>query len=398
MGKFKSKAFVYYRARDVHLEELDIECGDTDILIKVLASGRCGTDKTIFQKGHFKVDKNAPIILGHELIGKIVEVGKKVHTLSEGIGYKQGEKLSDEYLHFQDGERVTLQSRIARYKNKLMLLDDPITILSFYINGGYAQYMRIPSELIQSGSVLRVPDNISDEEGVLVEPTACVLESIFATPHPQGVDQEGRQVFEAGIKKEGRCCIIGSGTVSMIYALLCKIEGASKVFILVRSKEKEELARRVLGQEIITVICPSYRDKPLREKEVIEDSIVKELKDKTDGHLFDDVVAACPDPDAQRLMFKLYNPRGYAVGACFGGTHEKVDRVDMDQIHYCSSKIIGTSGCSTKPMETVLSWLKREKVSLKGFTAKERYTFNSNPEEFFTTKAEGLKPVLYPWE
>ena len=183
MDKVKSLAYVYYKPGDVRLEEKEISCGPTDLLVRVFASARCGTDKTIFHKGHYKVDSNAPIILGHELTGKIVHVGKQVQTLTEGIGYKEGQKLSKEYLSFEIGERVTFQSRIARYQNGLLMLDDPITILSFYIDGGYSQYMKITKELIQSGSVLRLPDSVSDEEGALIEPAACALESIFSTPH-----------------------------------------------------------------------------------------------------------------------------------------------------------------------------------------------------------------------
>lgn len=398
MSKYTSKAFVYHRPGDVRLEELKIDCSPTDIIVKVIVSARCGTDKTIFYKGHPKVDSHAPIVLGHELLGEIVEVGKDVIKLKNGIGYKEGERLSDEYLNFQIGQRVTFQSRIARYHNGLMLLDNPITILSFYINGAYSQYMRIPKELILSASTLRVPTNISDEEAVLVEPVACALESIFSTPHPVRLDREGRHFFRGGIKKNGLSLIIGSGSVSMIYARLCQVEGAKKVFILVRSKEKAALVEEILGKDITSIINPSYKDKSTLEKEKIEDKLVKKLRDLTDGHLFDDVIVACSDADAQRLMLKLYNPEGYAVGACFGGAHDKVDRVNMDQHHYRSAKTIGSSGCSTKTMETILSWLEKGKLSLKGFLSSQRYSLATDPEEFFTTKADGLKPVLYPWD
>lgn len=398
MSKYTSKAFVYHGPGDVRLEELKIDCSATDVVVKVIVSARCGTDKTIFYKGHPKVDSHAPIVLGHELLGEIVEVGKDVIKLKNGIGYKEGERLSDEYLNFQIGQRVTFQSRIARYHNGLMLLDNPITILSFYINGAYSQYMRIPKELILSASALRVPTNISDEEAVLVEPVACALESIFSTPHPVRLDREGRHFFRGGIKKNGLSLIIGSGSVSMIYARLCQVEGAKKVFILVRSKEKAALVEEILGKDITSIINPSYKDKSTLEKEKIEDKLVKKLRDLTDGHLFDDVIVACSDADAQRLMLKLYNPEGYAVGACFGGAHDKVDRVNMDQHHYRSAKTIGSSGCSTKTMETILSWLEKGKLSLKGFLSSQRYSLATDPEEFFTTKADGLKPVLYPWD
>lgn len=394
---YKSKAFVYYKPYDVKLEEVDIKCDSTDIIIKVLASARCGTDKTIFYKGHPKVDRNAPIILGHELVGEIVEVGKKVKELRKGIGYKEKEKLTKNYLNFKIGEKVTVQSRIARYRNKLMLLSEPITILSFYINGAYSQYMKIPKELIQSGSVLRIPKNITHEEGSLIEPTACALESIFATSHPIGINKEGRHIFSSGIKKGGISCVIGSGTVSMIYAMLCKVEGAKEIYMIVRSSEKEKLIRKVLGDYIKVIINKSYRDKQLDEKEKIEDKLVEEIKEKTKGRLFDDCISACADSDAQRLMLKLLNPEGYGVAACFGGTHDKVDRANLDILHYRSGKCIGTSGTSTRTMETVISWLKEGKISLKGFTSNRKYTLDADPKEFFTTEIDGLKPVLYPW-
>ena len=121
------------------------------------------------------------------------------------------------------------------------------------------------------------------------------------------------------------------------------------------------------------------------------------LKDLTHGNLFDDVISACASPDAQRLMLELYNPCGYAVGACFGGTHALVDKANIDQNHYRMAKTIGTSGCSNRTMEVIIEMLENKTISFKGFTAEKKYTFKADPEEFFTTTKEGLKPVLYPW-
>lgn len=399
MKRYRSLAFIYHKPGDMRLQELELSCGPTDVLIKVRACARCGTDKNIFLQGHPKVDPHAPLVLGHELVGEIAEVGSQVASLKKGIGYREGQILSPQYLDFQPGERVVVQSRIARYQDGLMLINKPLTILSFYINGGYSQYMLCPKELIQSGSLLRLPLNVSDEEATLVEPAACVLESIYATPHPIGIDEEGRHLYRAGIKRGGCCCIIGSGTMGMIYALFCQLEGASEIFMIVRSQEKAQLLRKVLGHkvEVSTVINPPYSHQPLAQKEQIEAKLVEELKLRTGGELFNDVIVTCSDPDAQRLMLKLYAPAGYAVGACFGGAHQKVDAADLDQNHYCGAKTIGTSGCSTKAMETIISWLGEKRISLRSFVASQRYTFETPPEEFFTTNAGGLKPVLYPW-
>jgi D-arabinose 1-dehydrogenase-like Zn-dependent alcohol dehydrogenase len=101
---------------------------------------RCGTDKTIYRSGHSNVDPYAPVVLGHELVARVVEVGSEVGTLAEGIGYMEGRTLGAAELDFKPGDRVTFQSRIARYRDGLMLVPRPIANLSFQINGGYAGF------------------------------------------------------------------------------------------------------------------------------------------------------------------------------------------------------------------------------------------------------------------
>jgi len=396
MGVCSSPAFIYHgRPRAVSRGTIAVNCGPRDLVVEVLMCARCGTDKTIYYYGHPNVDPYAPVVLGHELVGRIVEVGDEVRTLKEGIGFRQGEGLPESYLCFRAGERVTFQSRIARYTPEgLMLLPRPIANLSFQINGGYAKYMKVPETMIRSGSVLRVPPSVSDEEACLVEPAACALESIFATPHPVGTDAAGRHLFRAGIRPGGNACIIGSGTVGLIYAALARLEGARRVFVLVRSETKKRLVANLLGNEAETYLLPRIEDAATPETSSAEDTVVRDLTMATGGDLFDDVISACAAPSAQRLMLRLYTPEGGAVGACFGGTHRRVDGVDLDANHYRAAKTIGTSGCSTRCMQTVLSWLAEGRLHLDGFTSSRRFSLDDDPHEFFTTEKDGLKPVI----
>ena len=98
-----------------------------------------------------------------------------------------------------------------------------------------------------------------------------------------------------------------------------------------------------------------------------------DLASLTGGYLFDDKVAACAAASAQRLMLKLYTREGYAVGACFGGTHQLVYAADIDTNHYRAGKTIGTSGCSTSCMKTILKWLGSRRLDLNGFMAARRF-------------------------
>ena len=393
---YASEAWMYLgRPGAMERQTIEIECGPTDLVMEITICARCGTDKTIYREGHPRVDPYAPVVLGHELVGRVVEVGANVSTLVDGIGYRQGRSLSSSYLDFGVGERVVCQSRIARYRNGLMLIPRPIANLSSDMHGGFSQYMRVPESMIRSGSVLRVPDSVSDEEACLVEPTACALESIFASPRQVGVNGEGRHTFRGGIQPGGNVCVIGSGTVSMIYARLALLEGAGRVVMVVRSEAKHDLVNRVLSEGVEVYLAPRTSEDAAPETLAAEDRIVDDLSDLTGGYLFDDVIAACASAAAQRLMLRLYTPEGYAVGACFGGTHRLVDAADIDLNHYRAAKTMGTSGCSTDCMRTILKWLEEGRLELEGFLSECRFTLEDDPHEFFTTDADGLKPALF---
>jgi L-iditol 2-dehydrogenase len=395
MKVYQSRSFVYQgKPGAVTTETLTLRPGPRDLVVKVVMCARCGTDKTIYRSGHPNVDPYAPVVLGHELVATVVEAGEEVPSLTQGIGYLEGQTLPETELDFRPGERVTFQSRIARYRDGLMLVPRPIANLSFQINGGYAQYMVVPESMIRSGSVLRVTDAISNEAACLVEPTACALESIFATPHPVGVDADGRHIYRGGIRPGGSVCIIGSGTLSMIYARLALLEGAGKVVIVVRSVDKARLVREKLGSSVTIYEAPRLGDDASAATRKAEDAIVADLTKLTDSYLFDDVVSANASPAAQRLMLRLYTPEGYAVGACFGGTHALVDAANIDVNHYRAAKTIGTSGCSTDGMRTVLKWLSSGRLTLEGMVSPRHYTLADDPHEFFTVE-NGLKPALF---
>src|SRR3972149_3922534 len=89
MSEYKSRAFVYQgRPGAVTKETISIGGGPRDVVVQVLMCARCGTDKTIYRHGHPNVDPYAPVVLGHELVGQVVEAGSRVREMKEGIGYR----------------------------------------------------------------------------------------------------------------------------------------------------------------------------------------------------------------------------------------------------------------------------------------------------------------------
>ena len=152
MGTYRSRCYVYHGPGAVEVATWELTCGPTDIMLQIGVCGRCGTDRRLFETAHPRV--RTPTILGHELVGRVVEVGGEVQMLTRGIGYREGQTLSRRQLCPSVGQRVTVQPRIARHRDGLMLMKDPIENLSFYIPGAYAQYMKVPASSSQYGDVV----------------------------------------------------------------------------------------------------------------------------------------------------------------------------------------------------------------------------------------------------
>lgn len=105
-------------------------CGDNDVVVRVLYAGICGTDMKIYH-GHLDGIIRLPHIQGHEVAGEIVETGKNVETLKPG-----DRGIVYHYIVCRDCEfcrtgRENICSNIKR--------------TGFELNGGFAEYMSIPS-------------------------------------------------------------------------------------------------------------------------------------------------------------------------------------------------------------------------------------------------------------
>jgi threonine dehydrogenase-like Zn-dependent dehydrogenase len=70
------KAAVYHGIHDLRVESLpEPEPGAGEALLKVSIAGICGTDLRIFKYGHFRIPISTKRVLGHEVVGEIIEIG-----------------------------------------------------------------------------------------------------------------------------------------------------------------------------------------------------------------------------------------------------------------------------------------------------------------------------------
>ena len=147
-------AAFYYNNHDIRVEELPIpRAGEEEVLLKVMASGICGSDVIEW----YRVPK-APRVLGHEATGVITQVGDKVKD------YKVGDRV------FVSHHVPCFECRHCQRANQTACHTLHTTN---YYPGGFAQYVLVPKINVQSG-IYTLPDSMSFEEGTFIEPLACV--------------------------------------------------------------------------------------------------------------------------------------------------------------------------------------------------------------------------------
>jgi L-iditol 2-dehydrogenase len=182
----------YYNNNDIRIDEVPKpEIGPGELLLRIEASGICGTDVIEW----YRRDKT-PLVLGHEIAGAIEKVGNGL------TGYKEGQRVSASH-HVPCGKcRWCLEGHQTTC--------DTLRKTKFY-PGGFAEYLRLPSINVEIGGVYALADDVSYEEGTFTEPLACVL--------------RGQRL--ANIHQGKSVLVIGSGISGMLHILLARYNRAS---------------------------------------------------------------------------------------------------------------------------------------------------------------------------
>ncbi|MGO8991052.1 MAG: zinc-dependent dehydrogenase [bacterium] len=218
---------MYYNNMDVRLEEMPTpQIGPGELLVKVLASGICGSDVMEWYR-----IKKAPRVLGHEITGEIVEVGKEVKK------YKVGDRVFVSHH---------VPCNTCRYcLNGFHTLCDTLRTTNFD-PGGFAEYLRVPRINVDRG-VFVLPDEISFEDGVFIEPLACVLRGQrLARLRP------GQSVF-----------VIGSGISGVLHIALACASGAGRIIASDISEYRLKAARQFGADD--TIFAKDVNPSKIRE-------------------------------------------------------------------------------------------------------------------------------------
>ncbi len=132
--------------------------GPGELILKIEATGICAADRKIYSKNH-PWQLPDPYSPGHEYVGRVVEMG-------EGAAGYTGLALGDRAI-----AEITVPCRQCWFCHRGLYThcDAPGVCV-----GSWAEYMRIPAGAI----VHRVPDELSPEQGALIEPLACSIHAV----------------------------------------------------------------------------------------------------------------------------------------------------------------------------------------------------------------------------
>ena len=202
------RAAMYYRNDDIRIETLQRpSIGQRELLVKVMASGICGSDVMEWYR-----IKSAPRVLGHEIAGQIEEKGDLV-------------------TGFDTGDRVFVSHHVpcntCRYCLRGQHTVCDLLHSTNYDPGGFSEYLRVPEVNVDRG-VFRLPDEITYEDGTFIEPLACVL--------------RGQRV--AGLAVGQSVLVLGSGISGLLHIALARATGAGRILATDVHPYRIEAAKR----------------------------------------------------------------------------------------------------------------------------------------------------------
>ncbi len=347
VSREKMTAAVLYGKRDVRIEQIPIpRVGPGEVLVRIKAALTCGTDLKVYRQGFHARMIVPPAVFGHELAGVVAEVGPGVDSFHPGMRVVSANSGPCNSCFFCERHLANLCEDLQ------------------FINGAYAQYIKIPERIVRQ-NLLLLPDRVGFHEAALVEPLACVL----------------RAVEETGVVEGDTVVVIGMGPIGLMFVQVLKSLGAN---VIAAGKRSNQLALAAqLGARHVVDTSHS--------------SIVDQVRGLTNGRRGADVVieAVGTTETWQQAMGMVR--RGGTInlfGGCPSGTHIPLDTT---LIHYSEITIKASFHHTPRHIREALEVIHRGEVSgNKLITGQEPLDSLRNVLERLLNRNGDLKIAIIP--
>lgn len=332
-----------YSFNDIRIEDMPVpRVGPREALLKTKASGICSGDVMPWY-----IEKKAPLVLGHEPSGEIVEVGKEVTSF----------KLDDRvFVHHH------APCFICRYCRRGDYVQCETWKNTKIIPGGISEYILIPETNLENDTI-SLPDNLSYEDGTLIEPTACVVKALK----------------RANVRRGDTVLIIGLGVMGQLHILLARTYGADKIIGADMVQFRLEKAQEFGADEVI---------------DVSKDNLIDRLKEITDVAMADLVIVGPNNIDAMRQGISAVGAGGSVLFFTPAKPGEQLT-IEPNDLYFRDINIINSYSCGPTDTADALELIEKGIVRAEKLIT-HRFTIEETAEAFrMTAEAkDSLKSVI----
>jgi L-iditol 2-dehydrogenase len=316
------KALRFYAPEDVRLEDVpEPSCGSDEIKLRVRNCSTCGTDVKIFHNGHQNL--SPPRIIGHEIAGEVVEVGADVAG------------------DWKVGDRAQVIAAVPcgechECRKGWMAVCQNQTSVGYQYDGGFAEYMIVPREVLKVDGLNRIPDNVGYDEASAAEPFACAINA-----------QE-----LLGIEEGDTVVVFGAGPIGCMHIRIARgVHKVGKIYLVDVNADRLKMSAEAVQP-----------DETINAAEV---DVVERVMELTGGRGADVVITATAANVTQEQAISMAARNGRI--SFFGGL-PKTDpfiRCDSNLVHYRQLHIHGANGSAPSHNKRALEYISTGQVPVK---------------------------------
>ncbi|MEW6146050.1 MAG: zinc-dependent dehydrogenase [Thermodesulfobacteriota bacterium] len=304
---------MYYNNRDIRLEEMPVPgIGPGEILMRVHASGICGSDLMEW----YRLPK-APLVLGHEVAGEVVETGAGVER-------------------FKPGDRIIATHHVPCNTCYYCLRGNHSSCgtlrTTHFDPGGFSEYIRIPAINVDRG-VLGLPDEVSYDEASFVEPLGCVV--------------RGQRL--AGFRITDSVLVIGSGITGLLHIQLARAQGAGRIIASDISDFRLKAALEFGADHAVQA----------------GGETASFIRGVNDGRLADFVIACTGAQSAIEGAFRLVEPGGTILFFAPSGPDVEL-KIPYNEFWWSGIKTVSSYAASPEDLSIALELIRAKRVNVGG--------------------------------
>ncbi len=305
------KALVWKGPHDFRVEEVaKPHIGSDEALVQVIYNGICGTDMTIQKGGHPRA--RFPLILGHEIVGRIVEMKSRHHKL------RLGDRVVVRPL-INCGTCLACRSGQSHVCRNLRLP-------GVDFNGGCAEYLKVPISILH-----RIPESAEEEEVALVEPLAVAIHAISRIHRRT---------------KKSKILIQGAGPIGVLIGLMLRYQGNRRVTISDISQFRLGIAKKI-GLHPLDASDPNFKSN---------------AQSLASPEGFDILFEASGSKPAALNLTDLLRVQGTAV---IVGVHSEPAPVNLPQVAFKELTLIGSRVYTTRDFEKAIRLASTNRLGLR---------------------------------